>query len=175
MIRILGIDPGYCTTGFGLVDVDTNQYEYIESGIVKVDKLDLAQRLKKIHQAVCELVEEYRPDYFAIEKVFVKKNVDSALKLGQARGAAICAAGAFDISVSEYAAREVKQTITGSGAAMKQQVQYMVRMLLSLEEVPGSDAADALAIAICHAHHLDSKQRQSGRQSVKNKLQGKRP
>ncbi len=154
MNRILGIDPGFRTTGLGVIDSNGNHNLYVVSGIVKVAELSLSQRLKKIHNAVKEVIDEFKPDLVAIEKVFVHKNVDSALKLGQARGAAICAAAEYCIEVSEYAPREIKKAVVGTGTASKQQIQHMVQMILALPEELGEDASDALAVALCHAHHF---------------------
>ena len=153
MKRILGIDPGFRTTGLGVIESDGHHSRYIVSGVVKVENLTLSQRLQKIHEAVKEVIDEFTPELVAIEKVFVHKNVDSALKLGQARGAAICAAAGYAIDVSEYSPREIKKATVGSGGATKEQVQHMVQMILALGEGLGEDASDALAVAICHAHH----------------------
>ncbi len=154
MKRILGIDPGFRTTGLGVIESDGHHSLYIVSGVVKVENLSLSQRLRKIHEAVREVIDEFTPDLVAIEKVFVHKNVDSALKLGQARGAAICAAAAYGIDVCEYSPREIKKAAVGAGGASKEQVQHMVQMILALGEGLSEDASDALAVAICHAHHL---------------------
>ncbi len=173
---ILGIDPGSRITGFGVISVSgvgrSNKYEYLDSGCIKTlglidkqadspddyynlnkSKADIsviAARLKIIYKSVSELIVKYKPTQLAIEQVFVNKNVQSALKLGQARGAAILAAAMHDVPVFEYAPRQIKKAIVGTGAADKAQVQHMVTQLLSLSKVPGADAADALAIAICH-------------------------
>ncbi|VAW73612.1 Crossover junction endodeoxyribonuclease RuvC [hydrothermal vent metagenome] len=152
-MRILGIDPGSLLMGYGLIDVEGNHYRYISCGTLSLKTLKMPARLKLIFETISELIVEHKPQQFAIERVFMGKNVDSALKLGQARGVAMCAASMQGLEVSEYAAREIKQATTGSGAADKGQIQHMVKVLLGLNKVPGEDAADALATAICHAHH----------------------
>lgn len=150
---ILGIDPGSRRTGFGLIEVLENKMHYISSGTIHIDsKLELPGRLKVIFDSLNQVVEQYQPDEAAIEKVFLAKNADSALKLGQARGAAIVAAVTHDLPVAEYEARKVKQSVVGTGAADKTQVAHMVKALLNLAGLPKEDAADALAVAICHCH-----------------------
>ena len=150
--RILGIDPGSRLTGFGVLDFDGERPMYVASGAGKTLQGDFPQRLKSIFHAVSEIVTEYRPQIVAIETVFMQKNAGSALKLGHARSAALCATFAFDVEVFEYAPREIKQAIVGSGSATKEQVQHMVTSLLSLDGTPQADAADALAAALCHGH-----------------------
>lgn len=151
MTRILGIDPGSRITGYGLIDVDGNRSVYISSGCVQVSGEHLPEKLGMIFTELSTLIEQYKPQQFAIESVFMHRNAGSALKLGQARGAAICAAVTQQLPVSEYAPREVKQAVVGKGGADKQQVQHMVRVLLNLSETPQEDAADALAVALCHS------------------------
>ncbi len=146
----MGIDPGSRKTGFGLINTIGGRCEYITSGVIRVPDVSLPERLKVIFDGVSELIERYIPEQFAIEQVFMAKNAGSALKLGQARGAAIVAAVNQNIPVHEYEARKVKQAITGTGAADKLQVQHMVKVLLKLPASPQEDAADALAIALCH-------------------------
>lgn len=153
MVRILGLDPGSRVTGFGVVDVGQQGVRYVASGCIRVGDGEMAGRLLEIHRHVSELVETYAPGEVAIERVFVHKNPDSALKLGQARGAALCGACHAGAVVYEYAPRAVKQSVTGTGAAAKSQVQHMIKALLSLQGRLAADAADALAIALCHAHH----------------------
>jgi len=154
---ILGIDPGLRTTGFGVIEKLGNKLRYIASGTVKTaSEGELPPRLKIILQGVSEIVRTYQPDCAAIEKVFVNVNPQSTLLLGQARGAAICALVGCDLSVAEYTALQVKQAVTGHGKAAKEQVQDMVARLLSLPGLPGSDAADALGVAICHANSVDA-------------------
>lgn len=149
---ILGIDPGSRITGFGVVKMTGQKVEYVVSGCIRMGDVSLAERLDKIFCSVTEIIETYKPQQFAIEQVFMGKNVDSALKLGQARGVAIVAAAHLGLPVSEYAARTVKQAVVGKGSATKEQVGHMVQYLLKLPGQPQEDAADALAIAICHAH-----------------------
>lgn len=154
---ILGIDPGLRTTGFGVIEKHGNKLRYIASGTVKTgSEGELPPRLKVILQGVSEIVGTYQPDCAAIEKVFVNVNPQSTLLLGQARGAAICALVNSDLSVAEYTALQVKQAVTGHGKAAKEQVQEMVSRLLSLPGLPGTDAADALGVAICHANSIDA-------------------
>ena len=154
---ILGIDPGLRTTGFGLIDKQGNKLRYIASGTIKtVAEGELPARLKTILQGIDEVVRTYRPDCAAVEKVFVNVNPQSTLLLGQARGAAITALVGADLSVAEYTALQVKQAVTGHGKAAKEQVQAMVARLLVLPGLPGSDAADALGVAICHANSVDA-------------------
>jgi crossover junction endodeoxyribonuclease RuvC len=154
---ILGIDPGLRTTGFGLIDKQGNKLRYIASGTIKtVAEGELPGRLKIILQGIGEVVRTYRPSCAAIEKVFVNVNPQSTLLLGQARGAAITALVASELSVAEYTALQVKQAVTGHGKAAKEQVQAMVARLLALPGLPGSDAADALGVAICHANSIDA-------------------
>lgn len=152
MTIILGIDPGSRITGYGVIRQQGRKLEYLGSGCIRTAVDDLPSRLKLIYAGVTEIITQFRPDVFAIEQVFMAKNADSALKLGQARGAAIVAAVNCDLQVFEYAARQVKQTIVGTGAAEKAQVQHMVKALLKLPASPQADAADALGVAITHAH-----------------------
>ena len=150
--RILGIDPGSRLTGFGVLDFVGDQPTYVASGTVRTPDGSFPDRLKRIFESVREVVAEYRPDVVAIESVFMARNAGSALKLGHARSAALCATFAFEVEVCEYAPREIKQAVVGTGSASKEQVQHMVVSLLQLDGVPSADAADALAAAICHGH-----------------------
>ncbi len=153
-MRILGIDPGSRVTGFGVIDVLAGgKLRYRDSGCIRLAAPDMAARLCELDGALRQLMDQWTPHEVGIERVFVMRNVDSALKLGQARGVALCAVGRSALPMAEYAPRLVKQTVTGTGAATKEQVQHMVRQLLSLEGRLAADAADALAIAVCHAHH----------------------
>lgn len=154
MFIILGIDPGSRVTGYGVIRQQGRHLEYLGSGAIRTSSDDLPTRLKRIYAGVTEVITQFQPDMFAIEQVFMAKNPDSALKLGQARGTAIVAAVNHDLPVFEYAARLVKQTVTGIGSADKVQVQEMVARMLQLSAKPQSDAADALAIAITHAHSI---------------------
>jgi crossover junction endodeoxyribonuclease RuvC len=154
-MKILGIDPGLRTTGFGIIDKRGHKLTYVASGTIKTPDADLPLRLKTILTSVGEVIRTYAPDCAAIEKVFVNVNPQSTLLLGQARGAAICALVSADLAVAEYTALQVKQAVVGQGKAHKQQVQSMVQRLLLLSDLPGTDAADALGVAICHAHSSD--------------------
>ena len=165
MARILGIDPGSRITGFGVVDDAADGPRYIASGCVRVTGEGFPDRLKQIFEGIAEVVSEFDPDQLAIEKVFMHKNADSALKLGQARGAAICAVISNRIPVYEYAARQVKQALVGKGSAEKNQVQHMVRILLGLQGKLQTDAADALGVALCHIHYQQTRKRLSGQGS----------
>ena len=151
-MRILGIDPGLRITGFGVIEVDGPRLSYIASGVVRTPDADLPERLRVIFDGVREVIVTHRPQCAAIEKVFVNVNPQSTLLLGQARGAAICALVDGGIAVSEYTALQTKQATVGYGKANKTQVQEMVKRLLRLSGSPSTDAADALACAICHAH-----------------------
>lgn len=154
-MRILGIDPGSRITGFGVVAVLRNgRIQYIASGCVRLPSGGLAERLKAVYDGVCEIIDIYRPGALAIEKVFLARNADSALKLGQARGAAITACANRALPVVEYTALQIKRAVVGHGRADKGQIQHMVKALLGLSAEPRADAADALACAICHAHRL---------------------
>ena len=155
--RILGIDPGSRLTGFGVLDFVGDRPSYVTSGTVRSPDGSFPERLKRIFDSVGDIVDQYRPDVVAIESVFMARNAGSALKLGHARSAALCATFAYDVEVFEYAPREIKQAIVGTGAASKEQVQHMVVSLLQLDGVPSVDAADALAAAICHGHQRSLK------------------
>jgi crossover junction endodeoxyribonuclease RuvC len=151
-VRILGIDPGLRITGFGVIDKIGTRLVYVTSGCVKSGEGELPQRIKMLLEGLVEVIAANRPAQTAIEKVFVNVNPQSTLLLGQARGAAICAAVQAGLPVAEYTALQVKQAVVGGGKAAKEQVQMMVKRLLSLQGDPSPDAADALACAICHAH-----------------------
>lgn len=150
--RILGIDPGLQVTGFGVLDKSGNRLAYVASGCIRTKDDGLPSRLGRILAGLGEVIAEYGPAQVAIEEVFVNVNPKSTLLLGQARGAAICAAVASGLPVAEYTAMQVKQAVVGNGHARKEQVQEMVKRLLALAAAPQADAADALACAICHAH-----------------------
>jgi crossover junction endodeoxyribonuclease RuvC len=154
-MRILGIDPGLRTTGFGVIDVDGSNLSYVASGTISTQHLDiglLPARLKVLFDGIREVVARYEPDCASVEIVFVNVNPQSTLLLGQARGACITALVSNDLPVAEYTALQMKQAVVGYGRADKTQVQEMVRRLLTLPGLPGSDAADALGLAITHAH-----------------------
>ena len=151
-MKILGIDPGLRITGYGVLEKEGATLTYISSGCIKSSDGELPDRLKNIFVSVQEIIDRFQPEQVAVEKVFVNVNPQSTLLLGQARGAAICAAVARDLTVCEYTALQVKQAVVGNGHAKKEQVQEMVKRLLKLAGHPSPDAADALACAICHAH-----------------------
>ena len=151
--RILGIDPGSRITGFGIIDSMHGKTKYITSGIIKSVKGDFIERLKLINESVQNIINEYKPNIMVIENVFIHKNPSSALKLGHARAAAICATFKSDISVHEFSPREIKKAVVGTGAATKEQVQHMIVSLLNLDGVPPEDAADAIAAALCYCNH----------------------
>ena len=159
MIRILGIDPGSRVTGYGVIDQDGQHHLYIASGCVRTQGETLAERLGIIFDGISHIIREYRPQEMAIEQVFMNRNADSALKLGQARGAAICASVQAGVPVEEYAARQIKQAVVGRGGATKEQVQHMMCVLLALQKTPPSDAADALGVAVCHGHYRQTRDR----------------
>ncbi len=156
MIRILGIDPGSRITGFGVIDISGSRVSYVASGCVRTMDGSLPERLKTIYEGIFEVACKYQPVEMAIENVFMQKNAASALKLGQARGAAICAVITQAIDVHEYTATQIKLAVVGRGHADKEQVQHMVTALLKLPEVPQADAADALACALCHGNTRQS-------------------
>lgn len=159
MTRIIGIDPGSRVTGYGIIDQQGQRIRYVASGCIRVQGKAIAERLGVIFDGVNRILDEFHPEEMAVEQVFMNKNADSALKLGQARGAAICAGVTRALPVSEFAARAIKQAVVGKGSADKAQVQHMICVLLSLDKRPPSDAADALAVAICHGHHRETGQR----------------
>ena len=152
MSLVLGIDPGSRVTGYGLVDARSKKPVYVASGCIKLKDASMPERMVVVHQSLNQIIEQYRPDTVAIERVFVGKSAGSALKLGHARGVAMLAAALAGLSVSEYAPRTIKQAVAGSGAADKLQVQDMIVRLLALNASPAEDAADALAVALCHVY-----------------------
>lgn len=149
MTTIIGIDPGSRHTGYGVIRLEGNRHIYLTSGHLDVSSYPTCDRLQRIYLGVQEIMRSFQPQEAAIEQVFMHENPNSALKLGQARGAAIVA---LTIPVAEYSARQVKKSVVGYGAAKKEQVQYMVQRLLNLKGTLQADEADALAIALCHAH-----------------------
>lgn len=167
MTRILGLDPGSRCTGYGVVHDSSKGPVLITYGTIRTDSDLFPERLKQIFDGIYRVARDFRPDEVAVEQVFMHKNADSALKLGQARGAAICAGMAAGLPVYEYAARQVKLALVGKGSAEKSQVEHMVRFLLGVEEVLPADAADALGVAICHIHHRQTQARMN--------LAGKKP
>ncbi len=169
MSLILGVDPGSRKTGFGIISHVGGRSEYVTSGVISLPGGELPERLRTIYEGISELVELHSPQELAIEQVFMAKSAGSALKLGQARGAAIVACVAREMAVSEYSARQIKQSVVGTGAADKAQVQHMVRVLLQLPGEPAEDAADALAAALCHAHTRQSLVHLAGARSVRRR------
>ena len=171
MAIILGIDPGSRITGYGVIQRVGRQQQYLGSGCIRMQGDALAPRLQQIFDGVSQLILQYKPDMFAIEQVFMAKNPDSALKLGQARGAAIVAASNQGLDVAEYSARQIKQSVVGNGNAQKTQVQHMVTFILKLPGTPQADAADALAVALCHSHSEENLIKMAGQ--VKKPVRGR--
>ena len=160
-MRLLGLDPGLRNTGWGVIDVDGNRLTHVAHGTVHSDGTrDLPVRLTQLYEGVTGVIETWSPEAAAIEETFMNRNPGSALKLGQARGVVMLAPARMGLDVAEYAATRIKQAVVGTGGAAKEQVQAMVKMLLGGTVVKGADAADALAVAICHAHHFRSPQAQ---------------
>ncbi len=159
-VRVLGLDPGLRVTGWGIVDVEGTRLRHVADGIVTSDdKLSLAERLSQLHRGVQAVIAQWTPEEAAVEQTFVNKNPESTLKLGQARGAVLLAPALAGLMVGEYSPASVKQAVVGTGRAAKDQVGMMVRTLLPGCLVRSPDAADALAVAICHAHHLNTARR----------------
>jgi crossover junction endodeoxyribonuclease RuvC len=158
-VIILGIDPGSRKTGFGLIENHPNRINYIHSGYFNIKGDSLPDKLGQIFSDITALIREYRPQQMGIEQVFMHRNADSALKLGQARGAAICAGHQAGLEVAEYAPRLIKQALVGTGAASKEQVLHMVQRLLNINKALQSDESDGLAIAICHAQYYATQQK----------------
>jgi crossover junction endodeoxyribonuclease RuvC len=167
MIRILGIDPGSQITGYGIIDMDGNHASHVTHGEIRVTGETQGAKLHFIYQRLAELISKHHPDEAAIERVFMHRNADSALKLGQARGSAIVACVEQGLEIYEYTANQIKQATVGKGHAAKQQVQHMVKILLCLGELPGSDAADALAVALCHGHTREGLKRMAGVRGIR--------
>ena len=166
-MRVLGIDPGLRKTGFGIIDVQGARFDYVASGTIAVPTdLPLAARLHVILKHIREIAAAHHPTISAVEQVFVSANPHSTLLLGQARGAALCALADSGLAVHEYTALQIKKTVTGQGHAQKEQIQQMVKYLLRLNGTPAPDAADALACAICHAHHAPLQQQLQQNQHV---------
>ena len=159
-MRVLGLDPGLRITGWGIVDAEGSRLRHVADGIIKSDdKLTLAERLAQLHRGVLDVIAQWAPEEAAVEQTFVNKNPESTLKLGQARGAVLLAPALSGLMVGEYAPASVKQAVVGTGRAAKEQVGMMVRTLLPGCLVKSPDAADALAVAICHSHHLNTARR----------------
>ena len=156
-MRLIGLDPGLRNTGWGVIEAVGTRLIHVANGVVRSDSAgDIASRLLQLNRGVAEILERFAPDEAAIEETFVNKNPESTLKLGLARGAVILAPASLGIPVTEYAPNRVKKAVVGAGHAAKEQVQMMVRTLLPGSNAIGPDAADALAVAICHAHHAQS-------------------
>lgn len=159
-MRLIGFDPGLQNTGWGVIDVDGNRLRHVADGAVHTSpKATLSDRLVELHAGLQEVIAEHRPDEAAVEETFVNKNAVSTLKLGQARGIVLLVPALAGLRVAEYLPNLVKKTVVGSGHAQKEQVQMMVKTLLPGSQIATADAADALAVAICHAHHRGSAER----------------
>ncbi len=156
MSLIIGIDPGSRLTGYGIINKEGSKLTFVDAGTIRTETPGMPERLKRIFEGLTSIIEYYQPTEAAIEQVFMASNPDSALKLGQARGAAMTAVVVKNLTVAEYSARQIKLSVVGYGAAEKEQVQMMVTRLLNLSVTPQADAADALATAICHAHAATS-------------------
>jgi crossover junction endodeoxyribonuclease RuvC len=157
MTLILGIDPGSRITGFGIILEQNNTLSYIKSGCIKTHDGNFSDRLLLIYDGINRIMNDHKPQHVAIEQVFMHKNANAALKLGHARGVALVAAACHGGEIFDYSARQIKQAVVGYGAAEKSQIQHMVKRLLNLSATPQNDAADALAVAICHAQMMKSK------------------
>ena len=156
-MRVLGIDPGLRNMGWGVIAMDAPRLSHVANGIIRSDAGDLAQRLSQLYRGLCAVIAAHAPQAAAVEQTFVNKDATGTLKLGQARGVALLAPAEAGLAVGEYAPNAVKKAIVGVGHAQKGQVEHMVRFQLPGVVLAGPDAADALAIAICHAHHLQSR------------------
>jgi len=171
MNKILGIDPGSRITGYGVISSVAGNHTYVASGCIKTGNVDLSSKLAALYNGLNQVIQTYQPQFVAIERVFLARNVDSALKLGQARGALIVSCAIANLTLFEYSARQIKQALVGFGSADKKQVQLMVMQLLRLNAPPQIDASDALAAALCHAnsyatlfsHSLGSARQRRGR------------
>ncbi|MFA7227462.1 MAG: crossover junction endodeoxyribonuclease RuvC [Melioribacteraceae bacterium] len=157
-MRILGVDPGTIFTGYGIIDFEENELKYVAAGVIKIQPTkEMPPRLKTIHDNLNKLIVQYKPDEFAIETAFYGKNVQSALKIGYARGVSMLTAINHDLTIKEYSPREIKKSVVGNGASSKEQVQFMIKKLLAIRKVKMKfDESDALAVAICHAFKTNS-------------------
>ena len=162
MTKILGIDPGSLITGYGIIEMESNYAKHMTHGLIHLEKMDISDKLRCLFRGLTDVIRKYEPNEASIEKVFLHKNADSALKLGQARGCAITACAEMGLPVFEYTANQVKQATVGKGHAAKQQIQHMIKILLCLDNEPQPDAADALAIALCHGHSREGLLRMHG-------------
>ena len=167
MVRILGIDPGSVKTGYGIIESNGQQSRYVHSGFLKLPTDSLASKLGEIFSRLSDVIAEYQPEHMAIEQVFLSKNAASALKLGQARGAAMTAGVHANLEIYEYSAKAVKQSTVGYGAASKDQIQHMILRLLNIRQELQEDEADSLAVALCHAHTGLSPQYQNAMKATK--------
>ena len=158
-MRILGIDPGYAIVGYGVIDYEGNKFRTVEYGQITTEaKTELPERLLKIYNELSEIIEKYKPDAMSVEELFFNNNAKTAINVGQARGVILLAAQIRNVRIFEYTPLQVKQAVVGYGRAEKNQVQQMVKMLLSLAEIPKpDDVADALAVGVCHAHSYNAK------------------
>lgn len=169
MAILMGIDPGSRITGYGIIEEIGSKTHYVASGCIRIREAPLPERLQQIYDGISMLVEQYSPQSVGVEQVFMSRNADSALKLGQARAAAIVAVVNHKLEVAEYSARQVKQAVVGKGSADKFQVQHMVKSILGLNDTPQADAADALAVALCHSHTRASLVRMAGVSGTRRK------
>ena len=174
MTRILGIDPGSRITGYGIIEMHGGKAVWVSSGCIRVKSANFAERLGEICEGIKSLLDEFQPHETAIEQVFVHHNPSSALKLGQARGAAMSMVALRSIPVSEYTPTQIKQAISGRGNAAKAQIQHMTMTLLGLSKLPQEDAADALAVALCHAHVDQSLAKRGGQAQCSTARRGGR-
>ncbi len=164
--RILGIDPGSRLTGYGIIEMHAGRAIWVGSGCIRISGEDLANRLRILVEGLAEIVDQHQPAVVAVEQVFMHRNADSALKLGQARGAAISVVAGRHLPVHEYTPTQIKKAIVGKGNAAKGQVQHMVKAMLGLSHFPQEDAADALAVALCHAHTAQTLSRMTANQML---------
>lgn len=172
-MRLLGLDPGLRATGWGVIDVDGNSLHHVSDGTVRpAPNGALADRLSELYRGLVDVIEAFRPDAAAVEETFVSRNANSTMKLGQARGVVLLAPAHAGLPVAEYPANVVKKSLVGGGHAAKQQVAAMVRVLLPKCEILTSDAADALAVAICHAHHASTARRWDGPNGAAERARG---
>lgn len=170
MAIILGIDPGSRKCGYGLINAEGNRLDYLACGVIRLEKLEFPDRMQMIFDSLSAVIAEHHPQVAAIEEVFMGKSASSALKLGHARGVAMVACTSQQVEVHEYATRKIKLAVVGTGAAEKSQMQHMIKVLLKLSDVPGEDAADALSVAVCHAHTRHTLIRMAG---VRSSRQGR--
>ena len=165
-MRILGVDPGTWNTGVGIIETQGSRYQLVHTEVITIrPKTPIAQRLLEIYRALLDRIREYKPEALALENVFYHKDISAVMKIGQARACAMLAAAEHSVEVIEYPPARIKQAVSGNGRATKDQVQSMIKTLLNLKTLPAADSADALAVAICHAHYARSN---SAQRSLKN-------